>query len=185
MSTAPTFDVTRPLAEDFERLFREHYGLIYRTARRVTGSPDDAEDVLQTIFLRLLRRETPPDLQRNPKAYLYRAAVNLSLDVVRLRQRHVLTPDLERLNVGHVVQSSAPDEQMNELTNERLMAAVAELGPKSAEILILRYVHNYSDRQIAQLLGTTRGTIAVSLFRSRARLKKLICAALGGSHEAR
>src|ERR1051325_3308861 len=96
MSTAPAFDVTsRPLAEDFERLFREHSGLIYRTARRVTGSPDDAEDVLQTIFLRLLRREIPPDLQKNPKGYLYRAAVNLSLDVVRSRQRHVLTHDPE------------------------------------------------------------------------------------------
>jgi len=176
MSTAPAFDVTgRPLAEDFERLFREHHALIYRTARRVTGSPDDAEDVLQTLFLRLLRREIPPDLQKNPKAYLYRAAVNLSLDVVRSRQRHVLTRDAERFECAQP-DSSSEDERMN----ERLLAAIAELGPKSAEILILRYVHNYSDREIAQLLGTTRGTIAVSLFRSRSRLKKLIRASLGG-----
>ena len=67
MSTETVSGVTsRPLAQDFEQIFREHYQLVYRTACRVTGSPEDAEDVLQTIFLRLLRREVPPDLQNNP-----------------------------------------------------------------------------------------------------------------------
>ena len=47
----------------------------------------DADDILQTIFLRLLRRECPPDLGRNPKSYLYRAAVNLSLDTLKARRR--------------------------------------------------------------------------------------------------
>jgi RNA polymerase sigma-70 factor, ECF subfamily len=177
MSTAPAFAVTsRPLAEDFERLFREHSGLIYRTARRVTGSSDDAEDVLQTIFLRLLRREIPPNLKKNPKAYLYRAAVNLSLDLVRSRQRHLLTRDPESLEF----RAAADSSDWNEHMNERLMAAIAELGQRSAEILVLRYVHNYSDAEIAKLLGTTRGTVAVNLFRSRARLKKLIRASIGG-----
>ena len=43
------------VANDFEALFREHYALVYRTAYSVTGNRQDAEDVLQTIFLRLLR----------------------------------------------------------------------------------------------------------------------------------
>ena len=67
------------LANDFEELFRAHYELVYRTAYSVTGNRPDAEDVLQTIFLRLLRR-LPPDFDRNPKGYLYRAAINLSLN---------------------------------------------------------------------------------------------------------
>src|SRR5262245_10734552 len=132
MSTAPAFDVTnRPLAEDFDELFREHYGLVYRTARRVTGCAADAEDVLQTIFLRLLRREIPPDLKKNPKAYLYRAAVNLSLDVVRARQRQVLMPDAERIEHRALGGESAQDEEMHQL----LLEAIAELGGKAAEIL--------------------------------------------------
>src|SRR5215813_12844579 len=75
--------IRTPLEQEFDRLFREHYQLVYRTAYGVTGSPEDAEDVLQTIFLRLIGRDVPPDLQRNPRAYLYRSAVNLSLNTVR------------------------------------------------------------------------------------------------------
>ena len=62
---------------------------------------------------------------------------------------------------------------------ETLRMALAELSPKAAEILVLRHVHGYSDVEIATLLGTSRGTIAVSLFRSRARLRKIIRAYLG------
>src|SRR6185503_15470319 len=88
MSTVTLSDVTRaPLTEELDQIFREHHQLVYRTAYGVTGSREDAQDVLQTIFLRLLRREFPPDLKRNPKAYLYRAAVNVSLNTVRARQR--------------------------------------------------------------------------------------------------
>ena len=53
------------------------------------------------------------------------------------------------------------------------------VNPKAASILILRYLHNYSDAEIAKLLGTSRGVIAVTLYRSRARLKKLLDASLG------
>src|SRR6185436_7535468 len=84
-----------PLEQEFDRIFREHYPLVFRTAYGVTGSPEDAEDVVQTIFLRLLRREFLPECMSDPRAYLYRAAVNLSLNVVKARQRHVLTDDAE------------------------------------------------------------------------------------------
>ena len=62
------------VTQEFEDLFNEHAQLVYRTAYGVTGRHEDAEDVLQTIFLRLMRRDLPPDLVRNPKGYLYRAA---------------------------------------------------------------------------------------------------------------
>src|ERR1051326_8224361 len=78
---------TESTAGNFERIYRELAPLVYRTAWGVLGSREDAEDVLQTVFLRLLRREYPPDLQKNPKAYLYRAAVNLSLDILKARRR--------------------------------------------------------------------------------------------------
>src|SRR5207249_8059105 len=84
MSTATVSDlISEPLAQEFEELFRAHYQLVYRTAYGITGRPEDAEDVLQTVFLRLLSRGAPPDLQKNPKGYLYRAAVNLSLTTIQ------------------------------------------------------------------------------------------------------
>jgi len=57
----------RVLPEEFERLFHEHHGLVYRAAYRITGRAEDAEDVLQTLFVRLLRRSEALDLQAIPR----------------------------------------------------------------------------------------------------------------------
>jgi RNA polymerase sigma-70 factor (ECF subfamily) len=159
------------LTSELEDLFREHHTLIYRTAYSVTGSKPDAEDVLQVIFLRLLRRGLPPDLEQNPAGYLYRAAVNLSLDTVRSRKRRNVTDDVERVLVAVpavVLESSDTDARRS------LRDAVAQLKPRVVEILVLRYVHDKTDAEIAKMLGTSRGVIAVTLFRARARLKKLL-----------
>ena len=169
---APEQDVAA-VEPDFEAIFREHYRTVYRTAYGVTGSAQDAEDVAQTVFLRLLHGRSRE--WKNPGAYLYRAAVNESLTLIRSRKRQVRKEDASRSPAltGHADTESAED------IHRRLYEAVAELGRKAAEILILRYVHDYSDAQIATLLGTSRGTIAVSLYRSRARLRKLLRASSG------
>jgi RNA polymerase sigma factor (sigma-70 family) len=124
--------------------------------------------VLQTIFVQLLRHDQPPAFRQNPKAYLYRAAVNTSLNVIRSRKRSVLTGDVENIeSPGSWRQSTADDR-----AREELRAVMAELSPRSAEIFILRHVHGYTDKEIAKLLGISRGTVAVTLFRARARLRK-------------
>ena len=155
------------LTESFERLFREHSAMVYRTAYGVTGSREDAQDILQTVFLRLLRREQVRDFHRSPKAYLYRAAVNLSLDTLKARRRRPFVGDIDHTQVA------APTVEIPE-DHSRLYEAVASLADESREIVILRYVHEYSDAEIATMLGKSRVAIAVSLFRSRARLKKLL-----------
>lgn len=157
------------LRQELEQLFRQHYQMLYRTAYSMLDNQADAEDVPQSIFLRLLRSGMTPDLQRNPKGYLYRAAVNLSLNLIRSRKRQAVAGDAEHLEVPAGSDSNSAEE-----THRRLAAAIAELDPEAAQMLILRYVHNYSDAEIAKLLGTSRGTIAMRLFRSRARLKRLM-----------
>jgi RNA polymerase sigma-70 factor (ECF subfamily) len=167
MSTVNVSDgIGEALEPTFEEIFREQYRMAYRTAYGVIGNSEDADDVAQTIFLRLLHREFPKDLVKNPKAYLYRAAVNESLNLIRSRKRSILTGDVERFEAPPAVDESAED------IHRSLYEAVAKLNPGAAHILVLRYVHKYSLGEIAKLLGTTRSTIAVSLFRSRARLKK-------------
>src|SRR5437870_4801986 len=64
--------IAEPLMQEFEEIFREHSGLVFGTACSITHNGEDAEDVVQTVFLRLLRRGIPPEFQKNPKAYLYR-----------------------------------------------------------------------------------------------------------------
>jgi RNA polymerase sigma factor (sigma-70 family) len=176
-------DAPRQLSQQLERIFDRHYELIYRTAYSLTGSAADAEDVVQTIFVRLLNRELPPDLSTSPERYLYRAAFNLSLNLIRDKKRQVLTSNLETLD-----RSYAPSHASTEdvLLDRSLRAAIALLNPAAAQIVILRYVHDYDLAEIARMLGTTRGTVAVSLFRSRSRLRKhLLEARKGGDHAPR
>jgi RNA polymerase sigma-70 factor (ECF subfamily) len=176
MSTAVVSSVRSTLLEqDFEQMFREHSPMLYRTAYSILRNEADAEDVLQTIFFRLLRRKVPADVHRNVKGYLYRAAINQSLNIVRMRQRQELIANAKRFEVPVEAVDSDSAEEMD----KRLAEAIAELHPEAAHILILRYIHSYSDVDIAKLLGTSRGTIAVRLFRSRARLKKLMRDSLG------
>src|SRR5262245_8768456 len=158
------------LPEEFEHLYREHAAFVYRTALHITRDTEEAEDIVQTIFLRLLRRESSPDLQERPRAYLYRAAVNAALDAIRLRKNR---PEAAHVNEIEATLHRAESDSKEKL-HQQLHRAIAELNPTSAEIVILRYMHNYSDAEIARMLGKSRGVVAVTLYRSRARLKKLI-----------
>ena len=100
MTPAPHRIGPRPLPEDFERIFNENHGLVYRVAYRITGNNEDAEDVLQTLFLRLLRREVLPDIDRNPRAYMHRAAINIALDIGPGRTRLIANDGAPRLRRG-------------------------------------------------------------------------------------
>lgn len=167
-----------PLAEDLEDAFREHSRLVYRTAYSVTGSAQDAEDVVQTLFLQLLRRGLPPAFKTNPKGYLYRAAVNLSLNAVKSRRRRPTAVDPEKLEVA----DNRPDEREAAVKDDlqaRLVDAIAQLNPRAVEMLVLRYEHGTSEAEIGRLLGTSRAVVAVTLFRARARLKRLLRASSG------
>src|SRR5262244_1384616 len=89
---------------EIEKAFLENHEMVYRAAYRVTGNASDAEDVLQTLFLRLARREWMPDRQFGWPAYLHRAAVNIAVDIVRSRARDAVLED------GDIrLQESRPD----------------------------------------------------------------------------
>ena len=168
--------------EELERVYREHAPLIYRTAWGVLGTREDAEDVLQSVFLALLRRESLPDLQQNPRAYLYRAAVTASLDVLKARRRRpTLVDDVARLETAVADSGTSFDEELY----ERLYAAIGQLPADASSVLILRYMHSKSLAEIARELGVSRTAVAVRLFRSRARLRALLRDTLENSHAIR
>src|SRR5262245_7128395 len=106
MSPVVAFTVTNePLSEELATLFREHSRLVYRPPDYGSRRTDDAEDVVQGVFLHLVRRGVPLGLRDNPKAYLYRAAVNLSLTAVKSRERRALA---EQAQAGWSDQSNRP-----------------------------------------------------------------------------
>lgn len=166
---------------NLEALFDEHNSMVFRTAYRIVGQATDAEDVLQTVFLRLLRREDDIDLGSGAKSYLRRAAVNASLDLLRARKRS-RTVDVEE--VGHQLtqpENTGPDSQSRGRELVRwLRRAVARLSPRAAEIFTLRYLEGYGNKEIAEMLGTSQTSVAVILHRTRNRLGKELQPLVGG-----
>jgi RNA polymerase sigma-70 factor (ECF subfamily) len=158
----------RRLKPEIDQLFREHSQMLYRTAHSMLGNSADAEDVLQDVFLRLLRGEPAPTT--NVRGYLYRAAINSSLNVIRSRKRLEFTDNAERFEGPTDSQSSDVAEELH----ARLSVALAALKPDDAQVLVLRYLHDRSNAEIAGLLGVSRGTVAIRLFRSRRRLRTLM-----------
>jgi RNA polymerase sigma factor (sigma-70 family) len=116
--------------QDLDQMFRDNYQWVYRTAYGVTGQPEDAEDVLQNLFLRLLQCGFPPGV-RNARGYLYRAAINLALNSVRSRRRQIQRENLASLQSGASTMNSGSNEEIE----ASLLKAVAELNPQNAELL--------------------------------------------------
>src|SRR4029077_7270836 len=130
-------ETPKQLSQQLERIFDGHYELMYRTAYGLTGSAADAEDVVQTIFVPLVNRELPPDLNTAPERYLYRAAFNLSLNTIRDKKRQLLTDNMEAFDTAcSTGDASAGDAALDQALQE----AIAMLNPAAAQIVILRYV---------------------------------------------
>lgn len=167
-------------------LFRDHHKGIFRVAYRITGSQSDAEDVLQTIFVRLTPGWGERDLSPNPRAFLYRAAINASLDIVRRRQRINSVP-LEVVDYDPSPSrtvSSPADEFADAELRELIRQAVAKLEGRAAAAFAMRYYEGYDNAQIAEVLGTSQMVVAVTLHRARTRLRKEIGSYLEKHHEA-
>jgi RNA polymerase sigma-70 factor (ECF subfamily) len=167
--------VTQP--SEFSRVFEANHGLVFRTAYRITGNAADAEDVLQTIFLRLLRQPGSTEPMANEESYLRRAAVNASLDLLRGRQSNPSVPLKEDTLRG--IRQSSGDSAATEL-KECLRRAFATLTPRSAEIFALRHFEGFTNQQIAEALNISSVLVAVNLHRTRRQLQKEIRSYMGG-----
>ncbi len=165
-------------------LFRDYHKVIFRIAYRMTGSRSDAEDVLQTIFLRLTpnRRDFLP----NAGGYLHRAAVNASLDLLRSRKR-VNSVSLDVMDFDQSAKFAAPspaDNFADAELRELIRHAVAKLEGRAATAFALRYFEGYDNARIAEILGTSQMVVAVTLHRARTRLRKEIGSYLEKHNEA-
>ncbi len=164
-----------------EPVYREHASVVLQTAYRVTGNAADAEDVLQTVFIRLARRVDPPDLSRGAVGYLRRAATNAALDVLQsrsIRAASTIEPD----GPAAIADSAPTPERLHYSTEvlARIRQLVAGLSRRHAEIFTLRYFEGLDNQEIATIFDTTPGTVAVTLHRIRTRLMDELGSFLGG-----
>jgi RNA polymerase sigma-70 factor (ECF subfamily) len=164
-----------------ERIYREHAKTVLQAAFRVTGSAADAEDVLQTVFTRLASRTESPDFTTGSSAYLRRAATNAALDIVQSRYaRSGVSLEVSDDNV-HRDSGPAPDRlHLGRELHEHLRRCLTKLSRRGAEIFAMRYFEGLDNDEIADHLGTTPGTVAVTLHRARTRLKTEMAPYMGG-----
>ena len=144
-------------------LYERHYDAVFRAALRVTGNPADAEDVLQTVFLRVLAKGRDAGSAPPPAAYFRRAAVNAAVDLLRRRA---------------VRADSAYDEQAPHaavgppsLLKEQLRRALATLDSDDAALFLLRHVEGLSIEELAGVFQLKKNNVAVRLHRVRHRLQ--------------
>lgn len=147
----------------FAELYESHFAAVYRTALRVTGNPADAEDVVQTVFLRVLDREHGRDYARMPEAFFRRAASNAAIDL--LRRRRV------RAETGLDGAPAPAARETEVLLKERLRRAIAGLQPEDALLFLLRHVEGFTNGELARMFGQDRNNIAVRLHRIRQALQ--------------
>jgi RNA polymerase sigma-70 factor (ECF subfamily) len=155
----PSFVTSPP---GFQDLYERYADAVYQTALRVTGNPADAEDVLQTVFLRVLDHQLTMDPLWSPERYLRRAATNAAIDILRRRANLAETG----------MEESRGARESTVFLKEQLRRAIAKLPAQSAELFVLCYLEGYSYDELADQFQLERGTIASRLHRIRAALQK-------------
>jgi RNA polymerase sigma factor (sigma-70 family) len=167
LPTMPAVEMRSHLSD----LFGMHHRRVLMAAYRITGSMADAEDVAQSVFLRLAAGDE--HTVSNVGSYLYRAAINGALDQLRRRQVAAAESLDSAADVKAQGRGSRPD---SEVANGQLVAwlrsALGELSPRAAEMFTLRYVEELDNREIAALMRTSQAVVAVTLHQARAKLKK-------------
>jgi RNA polymerase sigma-70 factor (ECF subfamily) len=173
--------VPAPAPTALEAVYREHAADVVRAAYRVTGSMSDAEDVLQTVFLRLAGRMDAVELGAGAGAYLRRSAINAALDVMRGRRRQRAV-DLDAEAGPEPADESADPERRHSgrEAGAQVRRALARLNPKAAQVFALRYFEDLGNKEIARLLAMSQTAVAVTLHRTRSRLREELGAPLGG-----
>ena len=162
-----------PAGPELEQAFKAHHDRVFQVAYRVTGNSSDAEDVLQNIFIRLMKRPTLPSRSEELGSYLHRAAVNASIDLLRSRKpsRRIPLEDIA-VRLAEDDESSPETEQRRKELADWLRSAVSRLSPQTAEIFSLRHLEGYKNLEIAEIVQTSPGVVAVVLHRARQRLRE-------------
>ena len=152
-----------PVLAGFAGLYERHYEAVFRAALRVTGRPADAEDVLQTVFLRVLSGREQDEAAMRPAAYFRRAAVNAAVDLLRRRAVHAET----------AYDDQAPHAAVEPalLLKQQLRRAIATLDREDATLFLLRYVEGLSNQELADEFQLEKNNVAVRLHRIRMRLQ--------------
>ena len=153
--------------EQAERLVETYADMILRLCYTWLRSTHDAEDVCQTVFLKILESGRTFDDPAHEKAFLIRAAINACKDELKAARRR---------NVGLDVCAEQPAPEPG---GGDLVEAIAALDEKNRIVIYLHYYEGYTAREIAAILRVPTPTVTTRLRRARALLEEM----LKGAHD--
>lgn len=150
----------------FHDLVDRHAGRLYRFAYSLVGNEADAEDIVQETFVAAFRHLRSFRAEASVKTWLTRIVVKQAAKCHRWRKRHRTLPIEAAEGINEDKNHSGYSEQRLEA-----MEMLNSLPAKFREIIVLRELEGYSYDEIADILGTPRGTVESRLFRARKILK--------------
>ena len=163
--------VRRLQARRFERTIQPWLEDLRRLAIRLTGSADDADDLLQELMLRLQPRMDEVAALEHPRSWLARVLYRLFVDRWRSQQSR---PDRDTGTETDATPSGddLPDDEFDRLlTRRRLQAALDRLPALQRELVILHEVEGYTLVEISTITDTPTGTLKSRLHRARTALR--------------
>lgn len=148
---------------EVERLVETYSDLILRLSYSYLKSTEDAKDICQTVFLKLLEKPRTFASPEHERAWIIRTAANICKDVLKSHWRRT-TVDMD----------AAGDVPAPQAEEGSLLAAVGLLPPKYRVVIYLYYYEGYAAKEIAQMLGENPATVSTRLNRGRAKLKTML-----------
>ena len=157
-------------AREFKQRFMPHHRLLYRVAYQLTGNAQDAEDLLQDLYLKLWqKRDDLPD-EAMKEAYLATMIRNLFIDQRRLK--HV-DASAELKNEDGPPDERSLDRQIDARDEARQMEGlISELPERDAKIIQMHLVDDCSYEEIERDTGLSQGNIRIIVMRTKKKLKQ-------------
>lgn len=181
--------IRRCLARDeraYRELVRSYQSAVVNLAWRITGNADDAAEVAQETFIRVLRSLSTYDRARPFRTWLFKIASNLALDVIRRRKRRPVSledlADEDGPPIDPADPGPGPDEGLRiDRSDARFDALVREMPEHYQAILFLRYKEELAYEEISETLDLPLGTVKVRLHRAHEILRRKLLARGSGS----
>ena len=165
-------------SEAFRALVERHGRAVYRLAYRMTGSAQDAEDVVQETFLKAYKQLSRFESRANFGTWLHRIAVNCSIDLIRSRpHREAVHDDADLEQFGASMESTdatgtSPERlMMGTEVQQRIGDAMANLSRMERAAFILRHFEGRSIEEISQSLGLKTNATKHSIFRAVRKMR--------------
>lgn len=168
----------------FEEIFTLYRDDVFRFAYLVVRDANLAQDVVQEAFLKVFRSIGKFQQRSSFKSWLYRVAVNEAITLLRRRKvKEELDPMPDAASGQGMVQS-ARDWQPEEAALEseerhQLRGAIDHLDPVHRSVVVLKYFHEFSDTEIAAIIGCPPGTVKSRLHRARELLRQSMARQMG------